>query len=303
MDGVVVITGGGGFVGQHLHHELREAWPQVVLESWDLPGVDITAPETYRARLREAQPVWLVHLAAFSSAQHSFAAGEEVRRVNVEGTRALLETVREASPATRVLAVSSADIYGTAGADGTPLAELALDQCEPRNPYAASKLEMEQMIVEDFNDITVRVRPFPHIGPAQGPGFVVADFASQIAAIEAGQQAPQLRVGNLTAVRDFTDVRDVVRAYRLLLEQGAAGAVYNVASGRAVGIQEILDQLLQLSAAQIEVVQDPARMRPSDVPILIGSAAKLTALTGWQATIPLPESLRAALAWQRQQAA
>jgi len=159
---------------------------------------------------------------------------------------------------------------------------------------------MEQMIVDDFNDIVIRARPFPHIGPGQGRGFVTADFASQIAAIERGDQALTLQVGNLTAVRDFTDVRDVVRAYALLLERGKLGEVYHVASGQGVSVQSILDQLLAHSVIKIEVTQDQARMRPSEIPVLVGDATKLREVTSWQPEIELERSLKDILDfWRR----
>lgn len=293
----VVITGGNGFVGQHLARELESHWKGVKVISWDLPEIDITKPETYRAELQRLQPAWIVHLAAISSV---VKAGENpglTQRVNVEAAQQLLEAVAETSSTTRVFVTSSADIYGSVSP--TPLPEQPLSVARPRNAYGASKLAMEEMIEERFSDRCLRVRPFPHIGPGQGKGFVTADFASQIAAIEKGQQEPVLMVGNLEAQRDFTDVRDVVRAYRLLMEQGKLGDVYHVASGQAVTIQAVLDALLKLSEVTIDVQQDAARMRPSDIPVLVGDASKLTQLTGWQPSIPLAQSLQDVLDWWR----
>lgn len=302
----VIITGANGFVGRHLIAELQSVGYEVA--AWDRscdglpPGVenvcvDITKPKTYQASLSEIQPDWIIHLAAFSNVGESFKQPELVREINVEGTRKLLENARALSPKTKVLAVSSADIYGKGST--TPLPELNFEETLPMNPYAASKLEMERLVVERFNDFVIRVRPFPHIGPGQKLGFVTADFASQVAAVEKSGGG-LVRVGNLEAQRDFTDVRDVVRAYRLLLEKGRVGEVYHVASGKLVSIREILDRLLKLSATKISVVPDPNKQRPSDVPALVGDASKLKEATGWQPQIALDQSLADILSWWRQ---
>ena len=159
---------------------------------------------------------------------------------------------------------------------------------------------MEKLIEERFLKNTLRVRPFPHIGPGQALGFVTADFASQIARIEKGEQEPVMQVGNLKAKRDFVDVRDVVQAYRLLMQSGKLGEVYHVASGKAVSIQFVLDELLKLSKVDIKVEQDPERMRPADIPVLVGDAGKLKKETGWQTTISLEQSLKDILNYWRE---
>ncbi|MGH9856505.1 MAG: GDP-mannose 4,6-dehydratase [Acidobacteriota bacterium] len=299
----VVITGGAGFVGRHLAVHLRQAWPAARLVIWDRsPGsreqntetvpVDITQPKSYQDSLQKNQPDWMVHLAAMASVSVVLQQPREARRVNVMGTQHLLESIEKYSSHTRMLAVSSADIYGaTSGQHATPLPELPLDEIRPTNPYAKSKWNMEKIIQERYQKRCLIVRPFPHIGPGQQLGFVTADFASQIAAIEAGHKDPHLYVGNLEAVRDFTDVRDVARAYRLLMEKGEIGEVYNVASGKGLKIRDLLNHLLALSTAQITVEQDPERMRPSDTPVLIGDATKLRHVTAWQPNIALEQSL------------
>lgn len=303
----VVITGGGGFVGRHLVAELLRAWPDVTIEVWDqkvdnLPQgvagvvVDITKPEGYIARLQELQPDWVVHLAAVASVAFAIQHPDITEQVNVEGTRHLLSAIVRHSSATKVLAVSSADIYPPSV---YPTAELPLSAAQPANPYAASKLEMEKVIEEQFNEHCIRVRPFPHIGPGQAVGFVTADFASQIAAAETSETSHTMKVGNLNARRDFTDVRDVVRAYRLLMEKGKLREVYNVASGKAWPIEEILQKLLALSTVEISVEQDPARSRPADNPVLVGDATKLMTATGWKPQIPLDQSLRDILDYWR----
>lgn len=296
----VIITGGGGFVGRHLIAELQfaKAFDRIVVFDRNRadfgPGVescavDITDIESKKELIREAQPAWVVHLAAIAGVGFSLEHPDITRTVNVFGTKSLLETVTVVSPATKFLVISSADIYGNSSSD--PIAELPLSQAHPRNPYAESKLEMETFIEAEYNDRCIRVRPFPHVGPGQHKGFVTADFASQIAAIEAGTKEPVLSVGNLTAVRDFSDVRDVVRAYRLLIERDVLGDVYHVASGAGRSIDSVLSALLAMSRVPIRTELDPSRMRPSDTPVVIGNADKLKAATGWSPAISFEQTL------------
>lgn len=304
----VLITGAGGFVGGYLISELQNHWAGVRIIALDtnidsLPDAvtkyvsDISKPETYVDILKSEMPDWVIHLAAVSSVGFAIDHPEITRTVNVIGTETLMRHVREICPHAKALVVSSADIYGHG--DSAPIAEKALADCHPTNPYAQSKLEMEHIIEKDYLDICIRVRPFPHIGPNQKRGFVTADFASQIAAIEHSKQDPVLSVGNLTAIRDFTDVRDVVRAYRLLMEQGEIGQVYNIASGKGTSIQVILDSLLAQSSVKVVVHQDPLKMRPSDNPIMIGDASRLVEKTGWSPAISLKQSLEDILAYWR----
>lgn len=296
----VVITGGSGFVGQYLQSELQASWSDAALTVFDLPEIDITKPATFSEKISELQPDWVVHLAALAKVGDSVGQEERYNAVNVGGTEILLETIQKQSPATKTLVVSSADVYGKAGFSGEPVAELSPGQCQPQNPYAESKLAMEKMVAEKFLDNTIVVRPFPHIGPKQQEGFVTADFAKQVAELEK-KGGGEISVGNLGAKRDFTDVRDVVCAYRLLMEQGKLGETYNIASGKAVAVQEILNKFLSLSSAQIEVKQDPERMRPSDIPVLVGDASKLKEATSWQSEISLDQSLQEVLAYWRAQ--
>jgi GDP-4-dehydro-6-deoxy-D-mannose reductase len=317
MNGTIVITGGNGFVGKHLVKELANEWPEAKLVVWDrtingLPEgvqgmeVDITESESYRLELTESQPKWIVHLAAIAPIPVAMKDPGLTRRVNVDATRDLLQLVREAAGDTRVLAISSSDIYGAikyaveGKAEGTPLPELGLDEAKPTNPYAASKLAMEEIIERDFNDLVIRARPFPHIGPGQGRGFVTADFASQIAAAENGGQEPIIRVGNLDTRRDFTDVRDVVRAYRLLMEKGQMGEVYHVASEKVVQIREVLEKLVSMTNIKLEIIQDQEKVRKSDVKVLAGSAKKLRDRTGWKSDLSLDRSLGDILSYWRE---
>lgn len=304
----VLITGAGGFVGGHLIRELQNNWANSKIIGLDtdiavMPEAiiryvsDISKPETYINILKSDKPDWIVHLAAVSSVGFAIANPEITRTINVIGTEMLLKHVKEISPHTKVLVISSSDIYGHV--DFQPISERPLGECHPTNPYAQSKLEMEQIIEREYANMCIRVRPFPHIGPNQKRGFVTADFASQIAEIEKTPHDTVISVGNLTAIRDFTDVRDVVRAYRLLMENGNVGGVYNVASGKGVTIQKILNNLLAQSTVAISVQQDVSKMRPSDNPVMIGDAETLVDQTGWKPQISLDQSLQEILTYWR----
>ncbi len=293
----IVITGGGGFVGRYLVDELQDFRVIVWDKEVDGVAVDITNEETYLSSLEKEQPDWIVHLAAISSVSVAMKNPELTHKVNVEAVDVLCNNVVRLSPKTKLLIASSADIYG--GDVSSPLSELSLSEVNPKNAYAQSKFEMEKIIEEKYLDRCIRVRPFPHIGPGQQKGFVTADFASQVADIEKGNQEPIIRVGNLDAERDFTDVRDVVRAYRLLLEDGKIGEVYNIASGEAVSIQHILDTFVALSDVAISVEIDEDKVRPNENPGFVGDAGKLMAQTGWESTIPLDQSLRDILDYWR----
>lgn len=307
----VLVTGADGFVAQHLVLALRTRGHEVigtvmhtrVKDDLDTPvqQLDITDAAACMAVVQAAQPQWVVHLAAVSKAWWSFQHPEETRRVNVDGTRHLLDAARSLPTPPRVLIVGSAEEYGKN--DGYPLPELPLADLHPLSPYAESKLEVERQIEADpvLRQMTIRVRSFPHIGPGQQPGFFTADMASQLVRIERGETPPVLQVGTTDAVRDFTDVRDVVRAYADLLERGALGEVYNICSGTGVRIQEVLEELVRLAHVTVRVEKDPARLRPSEVPILIGDSSKLRAHTGWKPEIPLAQSLQDILAWWRVQ--
>jgi len=260
--------------------------------------VDITEPESYRKLWADLQPDWVVHLAAMAAVPQALKEPELVKKINFEATREMLAGAKEVSPDTRFLIISTADIYGAVSDKAIP--ELPLAKARPRNPYAISKYEMEKMIEAEYLDRVIRVRPFPHIGPGQGRGFVTADFASQVAELEE-QGGGVIKVGNLEAERDFTDVRDVVRAYRLLMERGKIGDVYNVASGKTVKISVMLDELINMAEVEIKVAEDPARVRPADVPVLKGDATKLREATGWQAKISWKQSLIDVLEWWRGQ--
>jgi len=311
----VFVTGVSGFVGHHLAAFLAAEQPDAELfgavrqgEERALvpPGVhaleaDLTDYFSVEAALEAARPDRVVHLAAQSSVQQSWVDPAGTLRINVHGLLNLLEGLRRLKQSPRVLVVGSADEYGAAEARNLPLQEDA--PLLPSSPYAVSKvaqgfLALQYALAHGMG--IVRTRTFPHTGPGRGEQFAEASFARQIAEIEAGMRAPQLEVGNLDAVRDFSDVRDVVRAYWLLIEKGRAGEVYNVCSGRGVRIRELLTRLLALSSVAAQLRTDPARLRPVDIPELVGSNARLCDATGWQPRFALDDTLRDLLEdWRR----
>jgi GDP-4-dehydro-6-deoxy-D-mannose reductase len=247
--------------------------------------------------LDRARPDVIFHLAAMADTGRSWQDPAMTLQINVGMQANILQAVVNLGLDCRTIVIGSSEEYGAALASDGPIDEET--PFRPLNPYAVSKVAQDMLGLQyhlSHGLDTVRVRPFNHIGPRQGLGFIVPDFASQVAKIEAGLQSCVLRVGNLEAQRDFTDVRDVVRAYHLLAIKGRSGAVYNVGSGRAHAGQEILDCLLAESPMPIRVEQDAARMRPSDIPKVVCDYGRLTACTGWQPSIAFEQSLADALA-------
>lgn len=250
--------------------------------------------------LRETRPDHIYHLAAQASVPRAWADPEATLCNNIVAQLNVLRACVELDLGARILVVGSADEYGLIPDDAVDEnSRIGEDMpLRPANPYAVSKIAQDYLGLQYHlsHDLhIVRVRPFNHIGPRQGLGFVVPDFCQQIAAIEAGESEPIMRVGNLEARRDITDVRDVVRGYHLALTRGRAGQVYNIGSGRAHAIHDILDRLLGMSRVAIEVEPDPERMRPSDVPIMLCDNRRFVDDTGWRPTIALETSLRDAL--------
>jgi GDP-4-dehydro-6-deoxy-D-mannose reductase len=231
------------------------------------------------------------HLAALSHVGRSWSDPARTFEVNSLGTLQVLEAAARCAVPPVVLVVSSAEVYGNTAGEA-PLTEEA--DLRPVTPYAASKVAAEYLAVQAWLGRGVpamRVRPFNHVGPGQSPDFVVSALASRIAEAERVGGGP-VRVGNLSASRDFTDVRDVVCAYRLLAEKGSSGEVYNVASGHSVPIAEIARQLCALAKVEVELVPDPELMRPADVPVFVGDATRLYEATGWAPQIPLQTTLK-----------
>jgi GDP-4-dehydro-6-deoxy-D-mannose reductase len=311
-----LITGAGGFVGGHLCAHL------LAHTDWDLVGtvyphpVD-TQPEDPRLRLVHAdlrdltgvqalvdqvQPSRIFHLAAQSFVPASFADPWDTLENNIRAQLNLLEAVRRSGREVWVLVVGSNEEYGAPGPGELPLTETS--PLRPSNPYAVSKVSQDFLGFQyhaAYGLPVVRVRPFNHTGPGQAPRFVVPAFASQIARIEAGLQEAVMKVGNLEAARDFTDVRDIVRAYHLAVTRGEPGEVYNLASGRAQQVQGLLETLLSYSRVEIRVERDPDRYRPVDVPVVYGNAEKFRQCTGWEPQIRFERTLRDVLDYWREQ--
>ena len=299
----VLVTGVSGFVGPHLARALVASGVRVVglglepqppagvpLESWHV--ADLREPAAVARAVALAQPDAVVHLAGQSSAARSFEDPAATFEANVTGTRNLLEAARGGAPTARVLVVGSSEVYGpqpegSRAGEETPFV--------PVSPYAASKAEADRLAEASAQgkrglDV-IRVRAFSHTGPGQSPVFVVPSFARQIAAVEAGRADPVLRVGNLEVMRDLSDARDVVRAYVALLERGTRGAAYNVCRGEGVKLTEVVRRLVALARVPIRVEVDPTRLRPADIPWLVGDPSRIVRDTGWRAEIPLEQTL------------
>ena len=282
----VWITGGAGFVGQRLARRL-------VADGIEVEGadeeVDVTSPGLVRALLAQRQPDAIAHLAGITFVPAADRDPLTTWRVNYAGTRIVLESARLEVPRARVLVVSSGVVYGTAQTGSEPFDEDS--PLRPVGPYAASKAAADLLAASHAAaglDVA-RVRPFNHTGPGRPADFVESSFARQLAAMERGDVDPVLRVGNLESTRDFLHVDDVVDAYARLLAPGAPQGVFNVASGRATRVQELLDALLAHAKLRPTIERDPTLFRPTDSNV--GSAAKLAEATGWTARTPLEETL------------
>ena len=249
------------------------------------------------ARIR---PDHVFHLAAQASVERAWLDPAATLVNNIVAQLSLLRAIAELRLEPRILIVGSADEYGAVREEDLPIDEET--PLRPINPYAVSKIAQDYLGYQYYLSHglqVVRVRPFGHIGPRQGPGFVVADFARQIARIEAGLQEPVMRVGNLSAQRDLTDVGDMVRGYYLALAKGKAGEVYNLGSGRAYAIGEILDKLLGMSRVVVRVEIDASRLRPSDIPILVCDSRRFREDTGWRPERDISDTLREVLDYWR----
>jgi GDP-4-dehydro-6-deoxy-D-mannose reductase len=291
------VTGGHGFVGPWLVRHLEEQGDDVVAPG---PDVDVTDAEGLARALAAARPDAVYHLAALASVAQSWDNPAATFEVNATGTLHLLEAARRLQPNPRVLLVCSAEVYGSVEPDRLPITEET--PLRPVTPYAASKVAAEFLGLQahlGHGLPVVRVRAFNHVGPSQAGAFVVSDLARRIAEAER-DGAKVLRVGNLSPRRDFTDVRDVVRAYRLLVERGVVGEVYNVCSGHAIAIEELAHRLLRLAGTDLVIESDPELFRPVDVPVLLGDATRIRDHVGWEPTIPLDDTLNDVLDdWRR----
>jgi GDP-4-dehydro-6-deoxy-D-mannose reductase len=304
----VLVTGVTGFVGSHLVDYLlsRGDCEIVGIMRWRSPTenivhfidrvtlieCDLRDASSTRDALEAARPEWIFHLAAQSFVPTSWSAPTESLTTNILGQLNLFEAARHLGIKPGIQIACSSEEYGMVHADELPIRET--NPLRPLSPYAVSKVGQDLLAYQywmSWKLPVVRTRGFNHEGPRRGPVFVASDFAKQIADIEKGRRPPVVRVGNLEAKRDFTDVRDMVKAYWLALEKGEPGEAYNICSGRAWSIQQVLDHLLSLTSAKIEVRHDPSRLRPSDVPILLGDNSKFVKATGWQPTIPFERTL------------
>jgi GDP-4-dehydro-6-deoxy-D-mannose reductase len=294
------VTGSSGFVGSHLVPFLRSHGDDVVtIDRTGTPSVDVTDAAEVRDVLRAARPAAVYHLAALSHVGRSWDEPEAVFRVNALGALNVLRASADAG-VDRVLVAGSADVYGVVGPEDLPLTEEA--PIRPVTPYGASKAAADVLALQAFLGDglgTLRVRAFNHTGPGQSTSMVVPGLAQRIADAER-DEGNKVSVGRVDVVRDLSDVRDVVRAYRLLVEHGTPGESYNVCSGHGVSVREVADAMLATSEAPLELVVDPELVRPVDVPRLVGDPTRLHAATGWEPEIPLEQTLRDVLEDARQ---
>ena len=311
MSGLPLVTGATGFAGSHLIEELLRTAATVA--AWSNPSgtpverrdprvqwqaVSLLDRHAVFAAIAGARPSAIYHCAGAADVGTSWTDPVRSLRVNALGTHHLVDAVREAGLTCPVLVTGSALVYRPSAAaigEESPIG--------PSNPYALSKLAQEMVAARSSWCPVFLARPFNHAGPRQSAVYVTSTFARQIAEIEAGVVPPVLSVGNLDARRDITDVRDTVKAYRLIVEKGAAGRPYNVCCGRAYRIGDLLETLLGLSRAAIRVAVDPARLRPSDNPVVLGNPERIAREVGWHATIPIEETLRDLLEYWRQKIA
>jgi len=308
----LLVTGAGGFVGGHLVELVRREAPDTSVHGVVLPHgslawstskgarvveADLDDPAAAAAVIEEVRPDGIVHLAGQSSVHQSWLDPGGTLRTNVLGIVHLLDAARRAALRPAVLVVGSAEEYGPVSEAELPIRETA--PLRPASPYAVSKVAQGALALLYGPAGGMRIvltRTFHHTGPGRGEAFAESSFARQIAEIEHGLRPPVIEVGNLDAVRDFTDVRDVVRAYLLLLEKGEPGRAYNVCSGRGRRIRDVLDLLLASSSAKVEVRIDKERLRPADVPAQVGDPSRLRAATAWEPRIPLEGTLADLLA-------
>ena len=299
----VMVTGGTGFVGPFLERELSDAgFASVLFEATGGGLVDLRDVAAVSATIARIKPDAVVHLAAQSSVPRSFDDPRETFNINVDGTLNLLLALRDHGFAGRFLFVGSGAVYGLVPDDELPIPETRAPA--PNNPYAASKVAAEALCYqwgqsEDFE--VVCVRPFNHIGPGQSEHFAIASFAKQIVEAKLGQRDAVMDVGDVDVTRDFTDVRDVVRAYRLLLERGVSGEVYNVCSGEEHSLRALIEGMAERAGVSMELRQDADRLRPADQRRMVGDASKLRAATGWAPERTIEQTLDDVMAhWEKQ---
>ena len=313
----ILITGISGFVGSHfIEFFLKKKNIELYgiehkgVKLPKIPGLKnkiksysecgITDFNKLKATLKRIKPDYIIHLAAQSSPSKSWKAPVDTVRVNIEGQVNLLEAIRSIRIDPKVIIAGSCEEYGLVKKSELPIRET--QALRPLNTYAVSKVAQDFLGYQYYKSYgmkVIRTRPFHHTGPRRPEAFVCSSFAKQIALIEKGKQKPIIKVGNLSAKRDFTDVRDMVRAYSLVMKKGIAGEVYNISSQSAKSIQEVLNVLLSLTDRRIKIMKDLARFRPNDIPVLIGDSSKLRKITGWKPEIPLEKTLKDLLEYWR----
>ena len=273
------------------------------LDGVELFHLDMRSENNVSDCIKHVQPDWIFHLAAISNVGYSWTNRKETLEANMMGTFYLFEAVRKYSPKSRVLFISSCDVYGILSPVKNALTE---DNDTPVvSPYAFTKKsgELLSQFYVDIEGLDIVIsRSFPHTGPGQGADFVFSDWANQIARIEKGFLDPVLKVGNLDVRRDYSDVRDVVKAYVLLLERGEKGEIYNVCSGKADSLKDNLDLLLSMSSKDIRVERDPQKLRKADIPLVLGDPQKIHQATGWKPEIPLSQTLKDLLSYWKEKA-
>lgn len=307
-----MIIGAAGFVGHYLADNLQTEYKmkvavtklpheKVEIEGAEVFNLDILNKEEIVDLLFKLRPDYIFHLAAQSSVGASWKHPDLTIDINIKGSVHVMDAIRELYYKPKVLLIGSGEEYGHIKEEETPITED--NMIRPGNIYAVTKV-CQNMIgsiyAKAYDMDLMLVRAFNHIGPTQAPMFVVADFCKQVAEIEKGLRPPVMYVGNLTAKRDFTDVRDVVRAYAMLIQKGKAGETYNVGSGKAISIQEILDMIICLSGKDIKVEVDPNKLRPVDVAIIEADTTKLKEATGWAQKITLKQTIQETLNYWRE---
>lgn len=306
----ILILGAGGFVGQHLlarlKRDLGDAQSIRATGQRAKPGItalDATDADAVRSAIRDFAPTHIFNLAGIAAPARSRRTPDTAWKIHAHAPEQLGRTLLECAPECWLFHVGSGLIYGNSAAGGQLLAEDTV--LSPTDTYgvtkAAGDLALGALATEGLK--CLRLRPFNHTGPGQSEDFVVPAFSAQIARIEKGLQSPVLRVGNLEAVRDFLDVRDVVRAYSMLLqsaEEIPIGSIFNVASNLGLPISKLLDYLVEISGTSVEIEADPDRQRPSDLPSIIGDASELRRVTGWRPAIDIEDTLRDTLNYFRQ---
>jgi len=314
----VLITGITGFAGSHLADYILANHPDVevfglirwrsrmenivhIQDKLKLFEGDLKDIVSLKKSLAKIRPDWIFHLAAQSFVPTSWKCPAETFAINAIGQINLFEAILDLNLSPRIHVAGSSEEYGLVNSDEVPMKET--NPLRPISPYAVSKVAQDFLAYQYYKSYglrTVRTRGFNHTGPRRGEVFICSNFAKQVAEIEKKKREPILYVGNLEAKRDFTDVRDTVRAYWLTLEKCEDGEVYNIGSGRTYAMKEVVDILTSLSEVYVKIEIDPSRLRPSDVPVLLSDSSKFRKLTGWQPKIPFKQSLQDLLDYWRE---